>query len=396
MTSIFDPSPSAILQNWLPRNMCVACVHCSSGFAYLAVACSVPTSENTGTTASFRYFVERRALPACLLLETHDSYEDCDVKNANNKEQTAATAPYAFPRQVHEVLEDLFEVVALQMLQWSLEGMLLQSQASNSTETRRQLLLLPDIKLSHFPFEELTALKRLFGFRITRDFSLHMFVRRMQHSDASSSQPKKSVADMHTGFNKEALLLFPVASERLSTSSSTGQEHLSPEDKARLMVSSTKAEGASMDLPASGRMSPNTPTSPSQSVRELDWRFAVFAELSAIKKTGFAEGAPALHSSCGPNLELLCSKAPQVAWALSLEKLMPDCESLKASFASMDLTHLSLIGLLSMRKEIESSHRILPEIQRLRCACYRRHKLILPSEGVETLLLLSTRGEMEA
>ncbi|KAL8275786.1 hypothetical protein Esti_000349 [Eimeria stiedai] len=387
MTNISDPSPSAIVQIWLPRNICVACVHCSRGFVFLALACSVPTSEGGGAMSSFRYFVERRALPACLLLDIHATYEDCYVGNTTNKEKTAAAALYAFPRQVHEVLEDLFEAIALQMLQWSLEGMLLQSQASASNETSRQLLLLPDIKLSHFPFEELTAVKRIFGFRITRDFSLHMFARRMQHNDASfSPQPKRTVADMHTGFNRGALLLFPVASKNLGTSSSTGHGCLYREDIFKRMMSSIKTEGTSADLQAPGRVSPITPTSP----REHDWRSAVFAELSASKKTGFAEGAPELHSSCSPNSELLCSKSPQVAWAMSLEKLMPNCDDLKASFASMDLTHLSLIGLLSMRKDIKGSGS--PESQRLKSVCYRRQKLVMPSEGVEMLLLLSTRG----
>ncbi|KAL8439924.1 hypothetical protein Efla_004849 [Eimeria flavescens] len=388
MTEISDLSPSAVIHSWLPRNVCVACVHCSRGFVFLAVA--YPTQQAEGLLGTFRYFVQRRALPACLLLDLCKGTE----VNGNTREQQGTTAaPCTYAVQVHGVLEDLFDLMALQMLQWSLEAMVSQSPPTGVSEPRRHLLLLPDLRLSHFPFEGLKAVQKLFGFHVTRDLSLHMFARRMQQNEPCPPfQPKRTVADMHTGFTRDSLLLLPQTSESLAPSIAIGHDYVVQEELAHQIQPNIRLQETSQHTQASSRVLPKTPTSPPQTPKERfgsDWRCLVLAELAAVKKCGDVEGEPELHPDNTAFPELLCSKYPQVVWALSLNKMML-LEDLNVPLDAMDLAHLSLIGLLSMRSPDGSSQNI--RRKRAGGGCFQHQQVALPSEAVETVLMLSTRA----
>lgn len=394
MINLADPLPSAIFNMWLPRSTCVACLHCARGFAFLALAC--PSVQADGTTC--RFFVQRRALPECLLLDFDNVPESEISLSSISISKNSTAAPHAYPAQVHAVVEELFELTAAQVLQWSLAAMLTQAQSIGFNEPKPHLLLLPDVRLSHFPFESLPALKRLFGHRITRDFSLHMFARRMQHHDApGAAQPKRTIAEMHTGFARESLLLLPEAVKYPNASNLATSECERPEEDAQLVLSGLDvgcATAKDLENPCSSL--PKTISTPTLSARGQtppDWRSAVLAELSAFKKPGSTEGIPAMQPSSSAPPELLCSKNPQAAWALSLDRLVLEGNDLNSALARMDLTHVSLLGLLSMRKEgtsSESNPHFGP--RRGPAGGYRHQTVAGVSEGVQTLLVLSTRG----
>lgn len=397
MADLVEPTPPSIISMGLPRNTCVACVHCSRGFAFLAVAC--PPLQPDGPLSSSRYFVQRRALPECLLLNTGKLIPGkSGISNSSVAPKTSATDPYSYPCQVHVVMEELFEAMAVQLLQWSLATLLAQSQSANIVDSRRHLLLLPDIRLSHFPFEGLKTVKKLFGCHVTRDFSLHMFARRMQHSETQMSpQPRKSVAEMHTGFARESLLLLPEAFDNSTSSTTADTECPLGRNCAEQAANCFTAEyEAAMELQSPNKTLKTTGTPPPQSPKHLpkrSWRSVVVAELSAAKKGGLTEGGAELYSCTSSIPELLCSASPHVAWTSSVDKLVVNPEDLKAALAAMDLTHISLFGLLGMRDFKQSSKGAVTLSGRISCvSCYQQQKAAQLSDGIETLLLLSSRG----
>ncbi|CDJ42600.1 hypothetical protein, conserved [Eimeria tenella] len=269
--------------------------------------------------------------------------------------------------------------------------MLAQGQLASVSESRSHLLLLPDIRLSHFPFESLPVLKRLFGYRISRDFSLHMFARRMQHHDSISpaNQPKRTLAEMHCGFSRESLLLLPEATDcqNLQNMAKSGKQTTEEESQvAGLPVNDGTATAKSADCPPAF-----STFLPPQREPKSDWRPPVVADLLSAKQTSSMDGTPESPPCSSFIPELLCTKAPQAAWALSLNKIVRDSDDINCAIVGMNLMHISLLGLLLMREKPSHCEAYLRQGQQLRPTTSYSQTLEI-SKGVQTLLMLSTRG----
>ncbi|CDJ35963.1 subtilisin-like protease, putative [Eimeria mitis] len=397
MANLSDLAPSTVLNSWLPRNICVACLHCAKGFVFFAAACPVAPSD--GCPAPWRFFLQRRALPECLLLNTDDApvviQDPVGNKDIPN---TSSASSFTYPDQVYAVLEDLFEELAAQMLYWSLAAILNQGQSATLGEPRSHLLLLPDIRLSHFPFERLPTLNRLFGHRITRDFSLHMFARRMQHHEAvpAASQPRKTVAEMHTGFARESLLLLPESTTYPNLQNVADNEHEpgAEEDQSDMPFADDEPRTATeLESPhASLSKTVISPLLTPPSYSSSDWRLAVVAELGASKRSASADAIPGVPPATSFVPELLCSKSPQVAWIPSVDRMVRNCEDLNYAFAGMNLTHISLLGLVSMRCERPQPENGTCVGRRSDYTLYCQEQKVLGlSKGTETILMLSVR-----
>ncbi|OEH77755.1 putative subtilisin-like protease [Cyclospora cayetanensis] len=393
MTNIAAPSPLAILNTWLPTNCCVVALYCARGFIFLAAA--NPPVHADGSASAWRFFVERRALPECILLDAGEAGQCLSPLCRESKSTQAVGAPYSHNARVHALLNELFEAMETQLLQWSLEDMLAQGQSGPCSELRSHLLLLPDMHLSHFAFECLPALKRVFGCRIFRDFSLHMFALRMKTHDSSSSvaaQLKRTVVKMHTGFARDKLVLLPEAVHYSPLHSVvTGGYHTQEGKVQQPPLAAEAGCGAATGLEASKSCTRKKTVSPQATQQDRymhDWRSTVAAELAGFPKSGSTDGSPETPPRSNIIPELLCSKNPQAAWALSLDKLVLRYEDLNRALAGMDLTHLSLLGLLSLRgvESAGSSVSASPH------GVYHKQKAAPISKEVETLLLLSFRG----
>lgn len=398
MATLADLTPSTILDSWLPRNLCVACLHCARGFVFFAVAC--PPAQSEGSLGTWRFFLQRRALPECLLLKPENASVMQDTRGNIDAPKTTFSS---YPDQVDAIVEDLFDALDAQLLCWSLAAMLNQGQSPTLGESRSHLLLLPDIRLSHFPFERLPTLKRLFGHRVTRDFSLHMFARRMQHHESLSvaSQAKKTVAEMHTGFARESLVLLPESTAYPNLQNMAENQHPPGTEEAQLDMPFADGEPpTATDVECTNGLLPNTvipPLHTPQSSSNRDWRLPVVAELAAFKKSASADASPALPPCTSFVPELLCSKSPQVAWIPSLEQIAINCDDLNRVLAGMNLTHISLLGLVPMR-------RVQPQPENGahvgRCSEYtlycHEQKVLGLSKEIETILMLSVRGKRAA
>ncbi|CDJ47484.1 subtilisin-like protease, putative [Eimeria brunetti] len=397
MANLADLTPSAILNSCLPRNCCVACLHCSRGFVFFAVAC--PSTQSDGSVSAWRFFLQRRALPECLLLKGESPPISQDPLGNKDIPKPSSASSLMYSDQVYAVLEDLFEALAAQMLYWSLATMLNQGQSATFGETRSHLLLLPDIRLSHFPFERMPTLKRLFGHRITRDFSLHMFARRMQHHDAvpAASQPRKTVAEMHTGFARESLVLLPESTAYPNLQNLGDSEHQPGTEEAQSDMPLAEDEyPTSTDFEKPQASLPKTVISPlltSLSCSGRDWRLTVLAELAASKRSASSDASPAVPPSNSFVPELLCSKSPQVAWVPSLDQLVLSCEDINYVLAGMNLTHISLLGLVPMRRERTQFESVAHAGRFSDSFLYCQGQKVLGlSKGTETILMLSIRG----
>ncbi|CDJ62656.1 hypothetical protein, conserved [Eimeria necatrix] len=271
--------------------------------------------------------------------------------------------------------------------------MLAQGQLASVSESRSHLLLLPDIRLSHFPFESLPVLRRLFGYRISRDFSLHMFARRMQHHDSISpaNQPKRTVAEMHCGFSRESLLLLPEATDcqNLQNMAESGKQKIEEESQvAGLSANDGTATAKNADCPPAF-----STLLPPQREPKSDWRPPVVADLLSAKRTSSVDGTPESPPCSSFIPELLCTKAPQAAWALSLNKIVQGSDDINCAIVGMNLMHISLLGLLLMREDPPHCEAYLRQGQQLRpTTSYCDHQILEISKGVQTLLMLSTRG----
>lgn len=398
MTTLAELTPSTILNSWLPRNCCVVCLHCARGFVFFAAAC--PSIQSDGSLTTWRYFLKRRALPECLLLKNWSvSATEEPLENAATP-NTSFPSYCTYPRQVHAILGDLFDALAAQMLYWSLTSMLNQGQPATLGESKSHLLLLPDIRLSHFPFERLPTLKRLFGHRISRDFSLHMFARRMQHHESAfaSSHPRKTVPEMHTGFGRESMILLPESTMYPNLQNRVEGELQPGTEEAQMDLLPVEDENPpATDFESPSALPPKTVISPlvaPPSCPNRDWRRAVVAELAAIKKSATGDACPGLPPCTSFVPELLCSKSPQVAWIPSLDRMVQRCQDLNYVFAGMNLGHISLLGLVPMGREqpqLEHGTDVcrFPEFTHY---CQEQRVLGL-SKGAETILMLSIRGE---
>lgn len=390
MTNLADLTPSTVLHAWLPRNCCVSCLHCARGFIFFGAA--YPHVQPDGSSGAWRFFVQRRALPECLLTRNKRAIQ---TEESRSNKEALRSSLYTYPDQVYEVVEELFEALGAQILHWSLSTMLAQGQLASVSESRSHLLLLPDIRLSHFPFESLPVLKRLFGYRISRDFSLHMFARRMQHHDSISpaNQPKRTLAEMHCGFSRESLLLLPEATDcqNLQNMAKSGKQTTEEESQvAGLPVNDGTATAKSADCPPAF-----STFLPPQREPKSDWRPPVVADLLSAKRTSSMDGTPESPPCSSFIPELLCTKAPQAAWALSLNKIVRDSDDINCAIVGMNLMHISLLGLLLMREKPSHCEAYLRQGQQLRPTTSYSQTLEI-SKGVQTLLMLSTRGETTA
>lgn len=395
VTNLADPPPLTILNAWMPRSCCVASLHCARGFVFLAAA--FPSAQADGSSFSWRFFVQRRALPECLLFDDGTQPESQRNSDSTKMPPRSAAARYAYTAQVHAALEELFEAAAAEMLQCFLAAMLPLGQSSHCIESKNHLLLLPDIRLSHFPFEQSPALKRLFGYRMTRDFSLPMFARRMQYHDAASllCQPKKTVAELHSGFAREALLLLPEACKYSNMQNSAVTEWQMAVEEHPVPSSLEAGQGVFKDkermyftLRGTARLRLKT----FKEQATCDWRSEVLAELSTFKKASPAEGSPGVPLCISSIPELLCSKNPQAAWSLCTEKLVSKGNDLRSAVARMDLTHLSLLGLIVMKEHQTTFKSNFVAGRLTERNCFYHKKVARLSNGVETLLVFSTRG----
>ncbi|CBZ53584.1 conserved hypothetical protein [Neospora caninum Liverpool] len=325
--SVWQLTSRMILQQICPRQLCVVSLQCLDQSLYLAAALTLQGLEGgEGGAESVCYFVEKVALPPQLRMA------DVDSETPN---------PH-----IEAILVHLMKNLELKLHRASLYE---RAQAFQENRPSREcqpqhLLLLLDPCLVPFAFEKFDVTVKLFGSRVSRDYSLHFFAHRMLQAEGAFSTPnRRSVSDMNLSFAKESVIVLadPATEEgeyeeRLP-SSPTGQQK------------SNDQAAAAHDLIASDR--------PNHCARYTTEDF----------------------------IDCICTQSPQVVWTPSIEPVLRTSIS-SSRLLALDLSHLMLIGTLDWDSHKAAMHGLPRRSSKI------KQKIPLTWSDCDLVLLLSLQG----
>ncbi|PHJ23406.1 hypothetical protein CSUI_002745 [Cystoisospora suis] len=346
--ALWQLSPAYILQQILPRQLCVFSIHCRDQALYFVAALTLqPLDGSEKGCDSVRYFVEKVSLPEQMQAQLA---QDCQSKvNA-----------HLHALMVH--LTDTFEL--------KLHGCFYQEKLQSLTGNKpcrdcqpQHLLLLLDPCLVGIPFEKLPAVTRLFGTRVTRDFSLHLFAHRILQSEASFSVPnRRTVADMHVSVARESIVLL--------AESCTDKQQPDPPPSAlpEIQQQTADSQGGVRDDGCLGGQQPNN--------------------LMQIRYSG------------EDLVEFMCTQTPQAVWVPAFDQLFNQAVD-SAVLADVDLSHVALVGVLDWNAHCRAPA-ASSEIKN-RGSCRHRQPLsdcdfplLLSFQGVSSIVLTSEDAAADA